>query len=113
MRRSRVIRVVLILVAPLAACGRTHLEVAPEVLRAAPPELIERIRADPYNYFRLTNREWTARVCEIFAADLPSQPTVQLHGDAHIEQFAFMHETWGLDDFDDAARGPALVDIVR
>jgi hypothetical protein len=40
-------------------------------------------------------------------------PIVLLHGDAHIEQFALTNDAWGLDDFDDAARGPALVDIVR
>jgi len=96
-----------------AACSRPHLTVASEVLAAAPPGLLDRVRADPYNYFRLTNREWTARVCEVFAADLPNQPIVQLHGDAHVEQYAFMKDAWGLDDFDDATRGPALVDIVR
>ena len=103
----------LILAAPLAACYRRHLSVAPDVLSAAPPELIDRVRSDAYNYFRLTNHEWTARVCQIFAADLPNLPVVQLHGDAHVEQYALMGESWGLDDFDDAARGPALVDIVR
>lgn len=101
------------LLAPLAACQHRQLNVAPDVLAVTPPAVIDQVRADPYNYFRLTNREWTARVCEIFAGDLPTQPVVQLHGDAHVEQFAFMTDSWGLDDFDDAARGPALVDIVR
>jgi hypothetical protein len=36
-----------------------------------------------------------------------------LHGDAHVEQFALAQDAWGLDDFDDSARGPAVVDIVR
>jgi hypothetical protein len=101
------------LLVPIAACNRRHLNVAPEVLATTSPELLDRIRADPYSYFRLTNREWTARVCEIFASDPSSQVVVQLHGDAHVEQFAFMKDAWGLDDFDDAARGPALIDIVR
>jgi uncharacterized protein DUF2252 len=82
-------------------------------LAAAPPELIDRLRADPYNYFRFINHEWTSRVCDIFAADLPNQPIVQLHGDAHIEQYALTTDAWGLDDFDDSARGPAFVDITR
>lgn len=94
-------------------CARPTLRVAPEILAAAPAEVLERVRSNPYNYFRLTNHEWTTRACAIFAADLASQPIVQLHGDAHIEQFAFMDDSWGLDDFDDSARGPALVDIVR
>jgi hypothetical protein len=38
---------------------------------------------------------------------------VRLHGDAHVEQFAFTADAWGLDDFDDSARGPAVIDIVR
>lgn len=73
----------------------------------------DRLRADPYNYFRFINHEWTSRVCDIFAADLPKQPIVQLHGDAHIEQYALTKEAWGLDDFDDSTRGPAFVDITR
>jgi hypothetical protein len=75
--------------------------------------LLDRLRADPYNYFRFINHEWTSRVCDIFAADVPSQPIVQLHGDAHIEQYALTKDAWGLDDFDDSTRGPALVDISR
>jgi hypothetical protein len=49
----------------------------------------------------------------MFANDMPGLPSVQLHGDAHVEQYALMNDAWGLDDFDDSARGPALVDIVR
>ncbi len=85
----------------------------PVAVAAAPPELMERVRADAYNYFRLVNREWTIRACEMFAGDLPNQPVGQIHGDAHIEQYAFTSDAWGLDDFDDSARGPAFVDIVR
>lgn len=108
---ARVLAACLVLLS--AACDRPHLRVAPEVEAAASPDVLARVRADPYNYFRLTNHEWTARVCEIFAADLAGQPIVQLHGDAHVEQFALMNGAWGLDDFDDSSRGPALVDIVR
>ena len=38
---------------------------------------------------------------------------MRLHGDAHVEQFALSADAWGLEDFDDSARGPALIDIVR
>ena len=96
-----------------AGCARRHLDVSGDVLATARPEVLERVRANPYNYFRLANPEWTTRVCEMLAADLPGQPVVQLHGDAHVEQFAYMRDAWGLDDFDDATRGPAPVDIVR
>jgi len=76
------------------------------------PELRDRLRADPFSYFRFINRAWTTRVCEVFA-DVKDPPIVRLHGDAHVEQFAFTRDAWGLTDFDDSARGPAYVDIVR
>ena len=96
-----------------AGCGRPELPADRDALDAAPPELLSKLRADPYNYFRFINHEWTSRVCEVFAGDLASQPTVQLHGDAHLEQYAFTKGAWGLDDFDDSTRGPALVDTIR
>jgi uncharacterized protein (DUF2252 family) len=84
----------------------------PEALAAAPVELLDRLRADPFTYFRFINRAWTARVCEAFA-DVTDPTIVRLHGDAHVEQFAFTNDAWGLSDFDDSARGPLFVDIVR
>jgi hypothetical protein len=96
-----------------AACGSRDLQADRQALAAASPELLSKLRADPYNYFRFVNLEWTSRVCEEFARDLGTQPTVQLHGDAHLEQYAFTSSAWGLDDFDDSTRGPALVDIIR
>src|SRR5262245_58204331 len=85
----------------------------PKSLEHATPELIERLRADPYDYFRFVNRSWIARVCDDFSSDLQGLPVVRLHGDAHVEQFALTQDAWGIDDFDDSARGPAIVDIVR
>jgi hypothetical protein len=84
----------------------------PAALDGAPAELIDRLRADPFTYFRFINRAWTARVCELLA-DVPDPAIVRLHGDAHVEQFALTKDAWGLDDFDDSARGPSFVDIVR
>jgi hypothetical protein len=110
---TRIVFAVMCLVLTSAACRSRQLKADPKVLAAASPDLLDRVRADPYNYFRLINHEWTARVCDSFVADLPNLPTVQLHGDAHIEQYALTNDAWGLDDFDDSARGPALVDIVR
>jgi uncharacterized protein (DUF2252 family) len=81
-------------------------------LVGASPALLDRLRSDAFAYFRFVNRPWTARVCEAFA-DVRDLPTVRLHGDAHVEQFALTNDAWGLDDFDDSARGPAFVDIVR
>jgi hypothetical protein len=96
-----------------AASGSEPLRVEPQSLEDAPPELIERLRADPYVYFRFVNRSWIGRVCEVFSRDLEELPIIRLHGDAHVEQFAVTHDAWGLDDFDDSARGPAIIDIAR
>jgi hypothetical protein len=118
-RSSRVrrftIRVVvstgLVLVA--ASSGFAQLRPEPEALAAASPELVKRLQTTAFDYFRFVNRPWIARVCDAFEEDLRDLSTVRLHGDAHIEQFALTNDAWGLDDFDDSARGPALVDIVR
>jgi Uncharacterized protein conserved in bacteria (DUF2252) len=96
-----------------AARGPGPLRAEPGSLERAAPELIERLRADPFNYFRFVNRSWIARVCDEFGKDLEELPVVRLHGDAHVEQFALQQDAWGIDDFDDSARGPAVVDIVR
>ena len=84
----------------------------PESLEQAEPELIKRLRADPYDYFRFVNRSWIARACDI-RADVRDLPVVRLNGDAHVEKSAVAQNAWGLDDFDDSARGPAAIDIVR
>jgi hypothetical protein len=92
--------------------ARGQLRPSPAALTGASPELIDRLRADSFTYFRFINRVWTARVYEAFA-DVHDAPIVRLHGDAHIEQFAVTKDAWGLDDFDDSTRGPAFIDIVR
>ena len=89
------------------------LRLAPGSFAAAPPGLQDRLREDPLAYFRFVNAAWAARVCEAFRDDLPSMPTAILHGDAHVEQYAMTTVARGLDDFDDATRGPAVVDLVR
>jgi hypothetical protein len=104
---------VLSLVPTAVACGAPELRPEADVLALVPPELLERMRASPHDYFRFINHEWTARVCDVFARNIPRLPTVQLHGDAHVEQYALTSQAWGLDDFDDSTRGPALVDIIR
>src|SRR6476646_7392696 len=98
-----------VLIAPSA---RGQLRPHPAALAGAPEALIERLRADPVTYFRFINRAWIGRVCTAFA-DLHHQPIVRLHGDAHVEQFAVTKNAWGLDDFDDSARGPQFIDLVR
>ena len=59
------------------------------------------------------NEAWTREACAALADEIRSAPIVRLHGDAHIEQYAVTLDARGLDDFDDSARGPAAVDMVR
>ena len=95
------------------AHGGEPLRAEPQSLEGAAPELIQGLRADAYTYFRFVNRPWIARVCDDLRSDLEGLPVIRLHGDAHVEQFALANDQWGLDDFDDSVRGPAVIDIVR
>jgi hypothetical protein len=79
----------------------------------APPEFRARLAASPLAFFRFVNHAWTHAVCDAFTGDAQHLPTARLHGDAHIEQYAVTATAHGLDDFDDSARGPAVVDMVR
>jgi hypothetical protein len=101
------------LVAISAPAAVAQLRPEAATLAAAPAPLLNRLHDDPLAYFRFVNRPWIQRVCSVFADDLQVMPTVRLHGDAHVEQYAMTRDAWGLDDFDDSARGPAVVDIVR
>jgi hypothetical protein len=46
-------------------------------------------------------------------AGLGALPDVHLHGDAHLNQYAYTLTDHGLDDLDDTISGPAALDIVR
>lgn len=83
----------------------------PDLLRQ--PALRERLRSGPHAYFRFINARFTALVCERLLGRLTPQPTVTLHGDAHLEQYAVTDRGRGLADFDDASSGPALIDLAR
>jgi hypothetical protein len=109
---GRVVLAAVCVVLMAARSARGQLRPNPAAVAGASAELIDRLRADPFTYFRFINRAWTARVCQAFA-DVTDSPTVRLHGDAHVEQFALTKDAWGLDDFDDSTRGPGFVDIVR
>jgi hypothetical protein len=102
-----------------SAAGCTHDPVAdplraePSRLAAAPLDLQQRLREDPFVYFRFVNMEWASRVCASFRDELPALPPAMLHGDLHVGQYAITATARGLDDFDDAARGPSVIDSVR
>ncbi len=83
------------------------------VWESLPPDHRIVLRNDPYAYFRFTNTLWTQEVCRHFGGRISQLPWGPLHGDAHLEQYAYTSTDHGLDDFDDAAFGPPVIDVVR
>ncbi len=77
------------------------------------PELLERIVESPHGYLRFINLQITEEVCRRFEASLSQYPPFNLHGDAHLEQYAVTDLGRGLTDFDDSSSGPAVVDLMR
>ena len=81
--------------------------------RGASPELLAKIDASAYRYFRLLGPSFSARTCYVFQDLRWRLPSVGVHGDAHLEQFVVTRSTYGIEDFDQAGFGPAVVDLVR
>jgi hypothetical protein len=80
---------------------------------AANPVLLERLMGSPHGYFRFVNIPFSQAVCRRFENRLRFMPTVNLHGDAHLEQYAVSDVGVGLSDFDDSSFGPGVLDLVR
>jgi hypothetical protein len=77
------------------------------------PDLVAKLTATPHGYFRFVNAAFAAETCRLFADVAASLPEVNLHGDAHVEQYAVTSLGSGLTDFDDCTRGDAVIDLVR
>ena len=77
------------------------------------PELLERILSSPHGYFRFINIPFSREVCRRFGGSVEGTPPFNLHGDAHLEQYAVTDLGRGLTDFDDSSIGPAVVDLLR
>ena len=78
-----------------------------------PPQFLVLLRQNPYTFFRFVNRAWVGGVCHELGAAMKKMPLVRLHGDAHLEQYAFTDTAYGLDDFDNTTEGSAVIDLVR
>jgi hypothetical protein len=81
--------------------------------RGASARLIASLDASAHRYFRLLAVEYSSRVCFAFRDLRWHLPVVAVHGDAHVEQFVVTPKTFGLEDYDQAGFGPAVVDLVR
>lgn len=77
------------------------------------PDLLHRLRQNPHAYFRFIHREFSTAVCREFGDAMADAPPVNLHGDAHLEQYAVTDLGRGLTDFDGATTGPGLLDLAR
>ena len=77
------------------------------------PKLLERILASPHGYFRFINKQFSRIICHKFEEMYAGSPSFNLHGDAHLEQYAVTDLGRGLTDFDDSSAGPAILDIMR
>lgn len=77
------------------------------------PALLKRILASPHGYFRFINIPFSQEICRRSGPLLRGTPAFNLHGDAHIEQYAITDLGRGLTDFDDSSSGPAVIDLMR
>ena len=100
--------------------GAAQLFVHPDSFEfASNPALLQRIRESPHGYFRFINIPFSRAVCNRFEHLDDGGPLgsgrfpFNLHGDAHVEQYAITDLGRGLTDFDDSSEGPAWIDGVR
>ncbi len=77
------------------------------------PGLLKRITSSPHGYFRFIGRPFAQAVCRRFEEDDDIMALVNLHGDAHLENYFVSDRQRGLADFDDATAGPFVLDLVR
>jgi len=77
------------------------------------PALLERILKSPHGYFRFINIQFSNQICKRFEKAFIGAPVLNLHGDAHLEQYAVTDLGRGLTDFDDSSTGPGFIDMLR
>lgn len=77
------------------------------------PDLLERVLSGPHGYLRFINTAFSAEVCRRYRESTATSPPINLHGDAHLEQYAVTDLGRGLTDFDDSSSGPAILDLLR
>ena len=107
--------------APPRGVGSSALSAVVAGLRVSPhapelkanPALVGRLRETPRGYFRFISRQFSQVVCAQFRDARSGFPDVNLHGDSHLEQYAVTSLGRGLTDFDESARGPSFIDLVR
>lgn len=76
-------------------------------------ELLDRLLSGPHGYFRFINVEFSSEICRRMGERLAEMPMLNLHGDAHLEQYAITDIGRGLTDYDDSSTGPGVLDLMR
>ena len=96
------------------ASGTDGLAVDPADPRLeARPELRAKIAGSAHGYFRFVNTAFALEACAALSDVVDDFPDVNLHGDAHVEQYTVTNLGQGLSDFDDCTEGKPIIDLVR
>jgi len=77
----------------------------------------EKMRESPFAFLRATYWRWAETVLEI-CPDAAEAPHVLAVGDIHLENFGTWRDAdgrlvWGVNDFDEAAEMPYVLDLIR
>jgi hypothetical protein len=92
-------------------------QIGPAFVEADLDEKHRKMRKDAFGFLRATYWRWAQTILEI-CPDLADAPPVLAIGDAHLENFGAWRDVdarlvWGVNDFDEAAPMPYLLDILR
>ena len=77
----------------------------------------KKMAGDPFQFLRATYWRWAETIYGV-CRDLKDAPHVLAVGDIHVENFGTWRDAegrlvWGVNDFDEAAKMPYVLDIVR
>ena len=92
-------------------------ELGREIVKADIALKHQKMRASPFVFLRATYWRWAETILEI-CPDLAGATEVLAVGDVHLENFGTWRDVegrlvWGVNDFDEAARMPYALDLVR
>lgn len=88
-----------------------------EIVKADVALKHEKMRTSPFVFLRATYWRWAETILEV-CPDLAGATEVLAVGDIHLENFGTWRDVdgrlvWGVNDFDEAARMPYALDLVR
>lgn len=77
----------------------------------------KKMAGDPFQFLRATYWRWAETIYDVYR-DLKDAPHVLAVGDVHVENFGTWRDAegrlvWGVNDFDEAAKMPYVLDLVR